>query len=298
MSVTRTNAAGAIATIIAQEALGALSRYSHMAALVSRDYDEQVASHGEAVKIYKRGSLAAQSKAAGSAITVAAPSSPSDVTVTLDQHKVVPFQIEDVARFLARPDLQAGYGEDAAIAISESVDDALLALATDAAVTTQTGAAGTAPTKNTIIDTREALTIGKAPRSNRNLVLGATTETAFLKDVDLGDASKSGFSLALLDQLPVVYGFRTAVNQGVTITAGTPNRTNNLAFHRDAIVLATRPLAAPPVSGIDVETISAHGFTIRVMSSYDHKAMAVLVTLDVLFGVKIVRPEWVVRVAS
>lgn len=302
-SITRTTEAAALPTIIAQEALGQLARYSSMARFVSRDYDGQVASYGEAVKIYKRGALAVQDKTADTDITFNAPTGQGSVTVTLNQHKVVPIKIEDVAQALARPDLRMGYAQDAAIVLAEAVDDVLLALATDASVTQEVGTAGTPITKGTLIDARTRLNKSKAPRAPRAAVLDSDSIGAMLKDGILVAANTAGGnSTNLVDvnagELRPAFGFSLAENQGVTVTAGTPNKVNSLAFHQSAIVLATRPLADPGVGGIQSEVLNSDGFSIRVMADYDIKAMAMLITLDVLFGVKIVRPEHVVRIAS
>lgn len=301
MAIDRVDHAAAIPTLIAQEALGALSRYGSVATLVNRDYDGQLAAYGEAVTVFKRGTLAAVNKVADTDITFSDPGSPSTVTVTLNQHKVVPIKIEDVSKALARPDLLTGYGQDAAVVLAEAVDDALLALALDASVTTIVGSAGAALTKATMIDARTALNKARAPRGNRGMVLSSDATAQAIKDGLIFSGTTAGSNSTdqvdiLSGDLRPAFGFLFQENQGVTVTVGTPNRINNMAFHRDAVVLATRPLAAPPVGAIQCEVIHANGFTIRVMSDYNIRSMAMEITLDILFGVKIIRPEHVVRV--
>lgn len=300
MAIDRVDHVGAIPTIVAQEALGYLARYGSLASLVSRDYDSQVASYGDTINIFKRGSLVVQNKTADTALTFADPTGMSTVPVTLNAHKAVTFKLEDPARFVARPNLLEGYAQDAAQVLGEAVDDALLALATDAAVTTQVGAAGTAITRATFVDARTSLNTAKAPRGDRALVLSTDVAGQAVKDSVL--ASSASNDTAVVDvasgTLKNSYGFVIAENQGVTTTAGTPNRVNNMAFARNAIALVTRPLPAPSAGGIQYETVQAGGMSIRVLMDYDIANLAMVVVLDILFGVKIVRPEHVIRVAA
>lgn len=69
----------------------------------------------------------------------------------------------------------------------------------------------------------------------------------------------------------------------------------NLAFHRNAFALVTRPLAAPQGAS-KVETLSWQGISIRVVYDYDMNLKSDVVSLDCLWGVKTLTPELAVRV--
>lgn len=69
----------------------------------------------------------------------------------------------------------------------------------------------------------------------------------------------------------------------------------NLAFHRNAFALVTRPLAAPQ-GAAKVETLSWQGISIRVVYDYDMDLKSDVVSLDCLWGVKTLTPELAVRV--
>jgi hypothetical protein len=62
----------------------------------------------------------------------------------------------------------------------------------------------------------------------------------------------------------------------------------NLAFHRDALALVTRPLALPPSSfGVAAANASYNGVGMRVVMQYDSKKGGTRVNLDILAGTAI-----------
>lgn len=80
-------------------------------------------------------------------------------------------------------------------------------------------------------------------------------------------------------------------NDEVTVIA---NHTANLAFHRNAFALVTRPLALP--MGTDkAEYVSYDGLGIRVVQSYDISKKKDVISLDMLCGVKTLTPELACR---
>ncbi len=65
----------------------------------------------------------------------------------------------------------------------------------------------------------------------------------------------------------------------------------NLAFHRDAIVLATADLELP--KGVDMASrASMDGLSLRFVRQYDATTDNFLARFDILYGIKVVRPEW------
>lgn len=72
------------------------------------------------------------------------------------------------------------------------------------------------------------------------------------------------------------------------------NHTANLAFHRNAFALVTRPLALP--MGTDkAEYVSYDGLGLRVVQGYDTKYKKDVISLDMLCGVKTLTPELACR---
>jgi hypothetical protein len=65
----------------------------------------------------------------------------------------------------------------------------------------------------------------------------------------------------------------------------------NLAFHRDAIVLATADLEVP--GGVDMAyRANMDGLSLRFVRQYDATTDNFLARFDILYGTKVVRPEW------
>ena len=63
----------------------------------------------------------------------------------------------------------------------------------------------------------------------------------------------------------------------------------NLAFHRDAIALVTRPLALPN-AGVQAGTASYNDIGMRVLMQYDINAGGTVVNCDILAGVAVLDP--------
>lgn len=73
-----------------------------------------------------------------------------------------------------------------------------------------------------------------------------------------------------------------------TASTGYPR---NLAFHRDSTVLAMADLELP--KGVDMASrASMDGMSIRFVRQYDATTDNFLARFDVLYGTKVVRPEW------
>jgi len=62
----------------------------------------------------------------------------------------------------------------------------------------------------------------------------------------------------------------------------------NFAFHRNAIALVVRPLALPPAgSGARAAVVNYNGLSLRATLSYNPTKQGTQVTLDMLFGIKV-----------
>lgn len=65
----------------------------------------------------------------------------------------------------------------------------------------------------------------------------------------------------------------------------------NLAFHRDAVVLATADLELP--RGVDMASrATMDGLSLRFVRGYDATTDNFIGRFDILYGIKVVRPEW------
>ena len=292
-NITTTQVDDGLATIIAAEALGYLKSNTVLARLVARDWDDLVASYGQAVKIPFTGSLSVNDKAAGSVVTLQQPADTS-VTVTLNKHKEVSFLIEDIARFLARPDYQAQYITDGMAKVAEQIDGDIAALYSGLSQTID-ATAGLA--ESHFRQARKLLNAAKAPLAQRYAVLHEDAEYEFLgieKAVnrDYAETLGQAAAAALAGRF---MGFDVLLDQNIK----TSTSQKNLFIHRNAFVLATRPLAAAPAGmGVVQRTMDEDGIGLRVTLSYSPDYLGVQVTIDVLYGVAELRDAFGVVVST
>lgn len=86
----------------------------------------------------------------------------------------------------------------------------------------------------------------------------------------------------------------TISTQVVTVLA---SHAANLAFHKNAFALVTRPLSAP-LGAARAEVINYNGVSLRVVYGYDMQTKKDTISIDCLYGVKTLTPELAVRFAG
>ncbi|MFZ0324733.1 MAG: P22 phage major capsid protein family protein [Actinomycetes bacterium] len=226
-NVTRAIAdtAGFIPQAWAQRALDILRANMVLAKFVTRDFDFEPGWKGKTLNIPYPGTFIAQDKAADTAVTVQVPTGGSSVALSLSKHKVVDFNIEDVARAQQSVELMDQYLSPAVIAIGNAVEDDLFALR-GSLTGTAVGTYGTDTTAANARSARSGLNAALAPGSQRALIVSPKDEIALLADSTLASfwafARASGISDGELGSL---YGFDTYMSQRVPmadiVTLGT-----------------------------------------------------------------------------
>lgn len=290
-NITVTEAANFIPEIWAAQALGALKANTVMARLVNRNYEDEVAQAGDIVHVPKRGTLEVKNKTANATVTLQTPSS-DVVNVTLDKHKEVSFLVEDVAKAQANQDIIGGYISDGIMAIAEEIDSDLLALhsgfTTHTAIDSLSGLG-----EDDIREARRLLNSAKVPLVGRNIVLHEDAEKELLGVEKFVSATFGAEGDAIREAtIGRRFGFNFFMDQLVAVSGG---ECKNLAFHRDAMTLCTRPLpAVPPNMGAQSAVMVEDDIAIRVIWSYNPSYLGVQVTLDILYGVAELRDEFAV----
>ena len=290
---TPTNAAasGFIPAIWANRALMLFRKKIRIASRIRRDTDFGDFTKGSSLTIPYFGTLVAQDKAAGVGATTQEPTGGASVTVTLDKYKYVDIVMPDVVKAQANTALMDSYLSPMVDALAVAVEDDLFALY--AQFTTVIGIAGTDITKALLFDANEALNNGSVPEEDRTIVIATKDETALLNDSTLANFfawqkpdAITNAAVGRIGSLDVMHSVR------VPVVAGTPASTKNLAFHKDAMILATRALEAPPQgSGVQASSITdiESGLTMRAMSQYSMSDRGLRLGLDMLYGVKKLR---------
>jgi hypothetical protein len=283
-----------LATIVAAEALGYLKANTVLARLVARDWDDEVAVHGQSVVIPFTGSLSVNDKAADTSVTLQTPSD-SKVTVTLNKHKEVSFLIEDIGRALARPDYLNQYMADGMQVLAEQIDSDLAALYSGFSQTID-ATAGLA--EDDFREARRQLNSAKAPLGDRYAVLHEDAEYEMLgiERVVNRDYAESLGSAAAGSYTGRFAGFDVFMDQKIEVAT---SQCKNLFFQKNAMVMATRPLPpAPTGAGVIQRVMNEDGVGLRVTISYNPDHLGVQVTIDVLYGVSELRDNHGVVVST
>src|SRR6266436_4759652 len=141
-AITSTNVASAIVKLVAADALPALVGNLVMGNLVNRDYEPTLAQAGDTVNVPIPPTLVANNIAEGGTVQAQAPNL-GNAQIVLNTHAEATFQIPDITKVLAVPDLLRVYMEPAVVAIAEKIESDLLALYSGFTSNTPLGTAGT-----------------------------------------------------------------------------------------------------------------------------------------------------------
>jgi hypothetical protein len=300
--ITSANLANAIVKLVAADALPALVGNLVMGNLVNRDYEPVLANSGDTVNVPIPPSLVANNIAEGGTVT---PQNPSlgNAQIVLNNHSEATFQIPDVTKALAFPELLKAYMQPAVIAIAESIETNLLNLYGQFTANTPVGTANTAITEATIDAAETALFAAKVPQSApKYMVVNSATYSQirqiprFSEYYTAGEAGLKALVEGNVGKIKDFYIFRS---QYVTTTGGANPNTHNIAFAKDALGLVVRRLPQPlPGTGAVAEYAEMGNFGIRVVMSYQPNTLAQQFTVDVLYGCGVLRNNFGVQVNS
>src|SRR6266567_3749172 len=126
-AITSANVANAIVKLVAVDALPALMSNMVMGNLVNRDYEPQLAQAGDTVNIPIPPTLVANNIAEGGTVQTQNPNL-GNAQIVLNTRAAATFQIPDVTKVLAVPDLLKIYMQPAVVAIAERMETDLLNL--------------------------------------------------------------------------------------------------------------------------------------------------------------------------
>ncbi len=292
-AITSTNVASAIVKLVAADALPTLVGNLVMGNLVNRDYEPVLAQHGDTVNVPIPPQMAANNLAEGGTVQLQNPTL-GNAQIVLNTHVESSFQIPDVTKCLAVPDLLKIYMQPAVAAIAQKIESDLLNLYAGFTANTPIGTAGTTITEQTIDAAETALFLSRVPQSDQKfIVVDAAAYSAwrqiprFSEFQTAGDAGLRALVLGTIGKVKDFFVFRS---QFVSKTGSSPVNTHNLAFARDAMGLVIRRLPQPlPGTGAIAEYADLGNFGMRVVMSYQPNTLAQQFTVDVLYGCGILR---------
>jgi len=301
-TITSANVASAIVKLVAVDALPALMGNLVMGNLVNRDYEPALAQTGDTINVPIPPTLVANNIAEGGTVQAQNPNL-GNAQIVLNTHAEATFQIPDVTKVLAVPDLLRLYMQPAVIALAERIETDLLNLASQFTANTAVGTPGTALAEETIDAAETALFQAKVPASaTRYLVVSSNAYSALRQIARFSEFSTAGEAglRALIDgSVGKMKDFFIVRSQFVPTSGSAPVITENLAFTRDAIGLVVRRLPKPlPGTGAVAEHAEMGNFGIRVVMSYQPNTLAQQFTVDVLYGCAVLRNKCGVQVFS
>jgi hypothetical protein len=301
-SITSANVANAIVKLVAVDALPALTGNLVMGNLVNRDYEPTLAQAGDTVNVPIPPVLVANNIAEGGTVQTQNPNI-GNAQIVLNTHLEASFQIPDVTKVLAVPDLLKLYMQPAVVALAQQIETSLLSLYSQFTANTPVGTTATPLTEEVIDAAETALFSAKVPASaNKYLVVDSNSYSAlrqiprFSEFYTAGEAGLKALIDGTVGKMKDFYIFRS---QFVPYTGSGPVTTHNLAFTKDAIGLVVRRLPKPlPGTGAIAEYAEMGNFGLRVVMSYQPNTLAQQFTVDVLYGCAVLRNGFAVQVNS
>src|SRR5580704_8779665 len=125
--ITSANVASAIVKLVAVDALPALMGNLVMGNLVNRDYEPTLAQAGDTVNVPIPPTLVANNIAEGGTVQTQNPNL-GNAQIVLNTHAEATFQVPDVTKVLAVPDLLQVYMWPAVVALAQRIESDLLGL--------------------------------------------------------------------------------------------------------------------------------------------------------------------------
>jgi len=288
-----TEAAVFIPEVWANKILQNIFASSALISSVSRDYEDEVAEQGDTIHIQKFGELTAADKVAQTKVTWQNPTA-TQADITLDFHKIVPFMVESRALSVGQG-FADGYIMEAVRAIVNDIESNLAGQWVLADTDVTFDPTSEATKLQSLIDARTAITVtGECPMDvpkymvikDQGELLNVTKFTS--TDYAEGKPLVQGHVGNILD-------FNVKESSKIKTLSGQVKR---MVLAREAIVLATRPLAAPAAKSVDSAVVNSNGISVRVVRSWSAEDVSDVVTVDVLYGFKVIRPEWLVNLTD
>ena len=301
-AVTSANVANAIVKLVAVDALPALMGNLVMGNLVNRDFEPALGQAGDTVNVPIPPVLVAYNLAEGDTVQTQNVSL-GNAQIVLNTHAEATFQIPDITKVLAVPDLLRLYMQPALVALAEKIESDLLGLYAGYTANAAVGSIGSPLTEATVDAAETALFEAKLPASeSKYLVVDSATYSQlrqiprFSEFQTAGDAGLRAIVEGSVGKIKDFYVFRS---QFVKKTGSSPTTTHNLAFARSAMGLVVRRLPQPlPGTGAIAEYAEMGNFGMRVVMSYQPNTLAQQFTVDVLYGAGVLRNSFGVQVNS
>ncbi|MBA3907709.1 MAG: hypothetical protein H0X35_13645 [Pseudonocardiales bacterium] len=291
-------------TVIAQQALATLYESTVMAQLVHRDYSAEFARKiGDTITVRKPAVFVANEFVRTTGIVVQ-DATETGFPVVLNHFADVSFAVTSEDMALRIEDFEGQLLGPAMEAISQKIDRDLMLLRNDitqvvgtapenAAGQDYNGYAGNYPWSDSrvLIQAGKVLSQRKVPTTERRVAMGPETAARYKAEKVWRQSDFRGSTEGLLEANlgPRVAGFDPYETQNIQVPApqgvGISTTEVDIAFHKTAFALVTRPLELPK-GAVNAAVMSYKGFGLRVIYGYDQAKKQDVVSIDCLYGTK------------
>lgn len=297
---------------IANRALATLINESVLIGLISRDYDSSFSGkQGDTVNVRVPMTFTSTRFDRATGITLQDPAEDS-FPVVLDQIADVSFAvtsedltltIDDFAGRLLQPAMQAVIEQVEGDVVEELVDAANQVANPSGDYVEKQAGGGVVTTPDAdhpsqvLIPAKVKLNRNKLPTMNRFAVFSPEASGEVIGDPTMHEADKRGSTDGLIEAaIGRKFGFDSYETNYLGYGAGDKGQADGVAFHRDAITLATRTLELPlgKVAG-QAAVAQYKGLGLRVVYDYDITYKQTVCSVDFLYGTRAVRPQGAVE---
>jgi hypothetical protein len=301
--------------VTAMEVLDELHELLVLAWQVARpqDYDPSLdltspRQRGDVINIKSPGALTASDKAADTEVVAQAPT-PANVAITLDTHKYVTIRPETIPAATSFRSLFSLYDREQIQALADALEDDLWTLIQTFSFSV--GTAGTALGESAVLAADREL-FDNLARGTQKFLNITSADAAAIQALDRFNsgairglapgANDGGDRLTGARANGFVgswHGFEIYRTQKVPVIAASPDWNANVGLYRHAICLASPPLEMPLGGALGaVATHPDTGISVRVTSGWNQGHLANEKTVDVVYGMDIVRDEFGVLVKT
>jgi len=301
--------------IWARESLLLLQASNVVANLVHRDFEDEVAQAGDVVHTRTPQMFTANSLTNNTQMTIQDPKA-EDLTVTLNKHQHIAFGITSRDQDTSIKNLIEEFMEPAVIPMAEKIDTDLLnntdGLGSGTTVVDSNAGSAGPVVLGDFATVLKQFMVHKVPTtatggvSRLNMVMSPDHYHEALQISEVIQANTAGVNPPAIrtGYINTVFGLNLYVDQNVPqATDGavpTPALTDqSIAFHRNALTFVSRPLEAVGGEfGVRSATVTKDGIGLRVMMSYQHTYSRWLVSVDLLYGYKVLNNNMIVRLSD
>lgn len=283
---------------IANQALVTLYESLTVKPLIYTDLTQEFtnAGVGDTINVRKPAVFKANKFNRANGIEIQTPSEGS-VPVKLDTFLDTSFEVTSEQLALDIADFDAQLLTPAMEAIAEGVDKALL----ETLIKGTTQSVGDKPDfmwnqPECLLMAGALLDKKKVPMVDRAAVIGPMMKAYWNNSIHLKNAEKSGTTEALRRAFlgRDVFGFETYRSANVTPELGGVGAGTEVgaAFHKSALAFGSASLPIP--SGAEGAIASHNGLFLRVVRQYDINRKSDIISIDILFGAKVLDPDRIV----